>query len=92
MSQDNKSFIITLFLIILAISTTLYFSFQHHETYENRVIFQNTELIRFQKDIQRHDIWLTEHEIKIHKLKTKLYKDMKAFDEVIGAFREEMGK
>ena len=69
MSKDNKHFILTILMIILAISTTLYLSFRYHDKHENKVIFQNTELLRFQKDILRFDIRLTRNETMSKQLK-----------------------
>lgn len=83
MSQDNKSFIITVLMLIAAITTTWYLSIRYHDAIENRAIFQNTELIRFQRDINRQNLWLTEHEIKILKIQTKMYQDAKDFNKVI---------
>lgn len=92
MAKDNKSFIITVLMLIAAIATTWYLSIRYHDAIENRAIFQNIELIRFQRDIERLDICLTEHEIKIQAIRTKMYEDMKNFNKVMRWLELSAGK
>ncbi len=92
MSKDNKSLIITILMLMATIATTWYLSTRYHDAIENRAIFQNTELIRFQRDIYRQDLCLTEHEIKIQAIRTKMYEDMKNFNKVMRWLELSAGK
>ena len=92
MPQKTRYFLITLFAFVLMVLAAAYISIKHQGQAEGVVIFQNTELIRFQKDVQRLDIRLTETELRVKRLQEEFERDMKAFTEVIKMYEKEMAE